>query len=196
MDNEGERQNTCKKFHFIIMWTPVWCMLLSTAVYTACRSCVNVNHLHLNIWTFYSYIYILVVYIYIYIFTLTWGQCKYLSNTLPWFCVNVWECVKCLYYMPFMPIPSCKSILIRCGCIPKLNFVFLQLATLIGPSQKNHYTLIFPKHYHFVPIWDYGGVIPKNILKAHFALPHCLTTTFINSTTIILWLLLVAPTRA
>ncbi len=90
-----------------------------------------------------------------------------------------------LYYIPLVPIPSCKSILIRCGCIPKLNFIFLQFATLIGPSPKNHYTLIFPKHYHFLPIWDYGGFIPKNILKAHFALPHCFTTTFINSTTII-----------
>jgi hypothetical protein len=179
MDKQGERQNiSCKKFHFIIRRKSVLCVLFSTAVYMACKSCVN--HLHLHIWTFFLTLIFLSC---IYIFTLTWGQCKYLSNTLTWFCVNVQECVKCIYYIPLMPIPSCKSILIRRECIPKLYFIFLQSTTLIGPSQKNHYTLIFPKHYHFLPIWDYGGVIPKNILKAHF-LPHCMTTTFINSTTI------------
>jgi hypothetical protein len=88
-----ERQNAnCKKFHFIIRPKSVSCVLLSTAIYMACKS--RVNHLHLHIWTFYSYTYILVMCVYI--FTLRWGQCKYLSNTLTWFCVNVWECV-CVY---------------------------------------------------------------------------------------------------
>jgi hypothetical protein len=49
------------------------------------------------------------------------------------------------------------------------------------PLTKNHDTLIFPKHYHFLPMWDYGGVIPRNILNAHFASHHCLSLTFMNS---------------
>jgi len=31
---------------------------------------------------------------------------------------------KCIYYIFLMTIPSCKSILISCECIPKLNFIF------------------------------------------------------------------------
>jgi hypothetical protein len=45
---------------------------------------------------------------------------------------------------------------------------------------KNNGILILPKHYHFLSIWDCdGGVIPRNILNAHFASPHCLNITFI-----------------
>ncbi len=38
----------------------------------------------------------------------------------------------CMYCIPVMIIPSYKSILISCGCFPKLNFYFY----LIGPLQK------------------------------------------------------------
>ncbi len=115
MDKQGERQNnSCKKFHFIIRpKSGRVCYCLQPYIR-------HVNHLHLHIWTFYLYIYILVVYIY--------------TFTLTSFCVNVWECVKCIYYIPLMAMPSCKSILIRFGCIPKLNLIFLQSTTLIGPS--------------------------------------------------------------
>ncbi len=45
---------------------------------------------------------------------------------------------------------------------------------------KNNGNFILPKHYHFLSIWDYvGGVIPRNILNAHFASLHCLNITFI-----------------
>jgi hypothetical protein len=57
------------------------------------------------------------------------------------------------------------------GASPKLYFLFfLQLATLIGPSQrKNHDTFNTPQILaFFYPIWNYGG-----------ALPHCLSRTFI-----------------
>jgi hypothetical protein len=65
-----------------------------------------------------------------------------------------------------MTILSCKSILISCQCIPKLNFIFLQWTILILPK-------------HFLPIWDYSGVISGNILNAHFVPPHCLSRTLI-----------------
>ncbi len=32
---------------------------------------------------------------------------------------------KCRYYILLMTMPSCKSILISCGCIPSFNFLFL-----------------------------------------------------------------------
>jgi len=38
---------------------------------------------------------------------------------------------KCMYYIPLMTMPSCKSILIRSRRIPKFNFIFLQYVTLI-----------------------------------------------------------------
>jgi hypothetical protein len=37
--------------------------------------------------------------------------------------------------------------------------------------------LILPKHS--LPIWDYNGVISRNILNAHFVPPHCLNRTII-----------------
>jgi hypothetical protein len=40
---------------------------------------------------------------------------------------------KCIYHIPLMTISCCKSISIRCECIPKLNFIILQLAL-----KKNH----------------------------------------------------------
>jgi hypothetical protein len=110
-------------------------------------------------------------------------KCKYLH--LYCCCVYVYFYIymalcKCLYYIFLMIIPSCKSILISCECISKLN-VFLIMDHFDWPFTKNHDTLIFPKHYHFLPMWDYGGVIPRNILNAHFASPHCLSSTFMNS---------------
>jgi hypothetical protein len=49
-------------------------------------------------------------------------------------CFGVCKC-KWIYYLPFMTIVFWKSMVIGCGCIPKLK-LFLQWATLIGPSQK------------------------------------------------------------
>jgi len=82
MDKQWERQNnSCKKFHFIIRrQSGRVCCCLQPYIR-------HVNHLHLHIWTFYLYIYILVVYIY--------------TSTLTSFCVNVWECVKCIYLHTF-----------------------------------------------------------------------------------------------
>jgi len=58
-----------------------------------------------------------------------------------------WEVlVYILYTVCLMIIPSCKFILISCECILKLNFFFLQWTILIGPSQKNHDTLLLLKH--------------------------------------------------
>ncbi len=77
-----------------------------------CKSSASVNHLHLHVQTFYTYIYIA--------FPKCFGACK------------------CIYYIPLMTIPFCKSILISCGCIPKLKFIFifLQWASLIDLSQN------------------------------------------------------------
>jgi len=98
--------------------------------------------------------------------------CKYLGTC------------KCIYYIPFMTLPSCKSIIISCACKPKLNYLFIYLFIICnGPLwfilyKKNHDILILSKHFSiFLTIWDYGGVILRNILNAHFAPLHCLSTT-------------------
>jgi hypothetical protein len=81
-----------------VWFVPMLCMYMLIPIYTTCKSCANVNQLHLYVWTFYTYIYNVVVYICFP--TLTWGQCKYLSNTFTWTCVNVlrvYMC-KCIYY--------------------------------------------------------------------------------------------------
>ncbi len=84
---------------------------------------------------------------------------------------------KCIYFTFLMIIPSCKSILISYECIPKLNFILFAMGQFDWSFTKHHNTLILPKHY--IPIWAYGGAIPRNILNSHFAPPHCLSTTFI-----------------
>jgi hypothetical protein len=71
------------------------------------------------------------------VFTLTWGQCKYLSNTFYIISCNCFLVCKCMYYIPLVTIPSYKSILIKSRHIPKFNFIFLQHVILIGPWKKN-----------------------------------------------------------
>jgi len=51
-----------------------------------------------------------------------------------------WDVYLYVYDISLMTIPSYKSILISCGCFSKLNFIFLQWGSLIGPLQK---TMIF-----------------------------------------------------
>ncbi len=70
------------------------------------------------------HVYYTYIHIYIHIYTYT-TMCK---------CFGVCKC-KWIYYLPFMTIVFKISMLIGCGCIPKLK-LFLQWATLIGPSQK------------------------------------------------------------
>jgi hypothetical protein len=78
-------------------------------------------------------------------------------------------------------MPSCKFIIINCVCNPKLYFIlFIVMGHFDSSFAKNHDTfLICSEHVlHFIlPIWDYGGVILRNILNAHFAPLHCLSTT-------------------
>jgi hypothetical protein len=50
----------------------------------------------------------------------------------------------------------------------QIFILFLQWATLIALHKKNDDILKLPKHMHFLPIWDHGGVIPRNILNKHF----------------------------
>jgi hypothetical protein len=67
-----------------------------------------------------------------------------------------------MYYISLMTILSWKSILTNYKFNPKLNFIFLQWATLIDRSHKKyHDTLILLIH-------DHVGVIPRNILNAQF----------------------------
>jgi len=110
----------------------------------------------LPIWT--SYIYIIVMYKFFFnIYTYT-TSCK---------CFGA---CKRIYHILFMIIPSWKSILINCGCIPPLNYILLQWATLIGPSQKNYDILIFLKISIF---YQYGTmmVLFQKISWMHI-LPH------------------------
>jgi hypothetical protein len=93
---------------------------------------------------------------------------------------------KCIYYILSMSIPFYKSILISCGCIPKLFvclffFFGVQWAIFISPSQKITMLWYSPNINIFLPMWDYVGTIPRNILEAHFALFHCLNITFISN---------------
>jgi hypothetical protein len=59
------------------------------------------------------------------------------------------------------------------------NYYFFAMSHFDCPSQKNDDILKLPKHMHFLPIWNYGGVIPRNILNKHFTPLHCLNKTFI-----------------
>ncbi len=123
------------------------------------------------------------------VFTLTLLLCVYIhiythlhkatyTNTRPR--VNVLGHVSVsVYYILLMTIPSCKSILISCECIPKPNYYFFVMGQFDWPFTKNHDTLILSKHQHFLPIWDYGGVVPRIILNVHFAPPHCSSRTSI-----------------
>ncbi len=84
-----------------------------------------------------------------------------------------------MYYITLVIIFPCKSILISCACISKVNFIFLTTGHFDWAFTKNHDVFIFLKHQHFLPIWDYGDIIPKNILNAHFVPPHSLSRIFI-----------------
>ncbi len=56
----------------------------------------------------------------------------------------------------------------------KLNLLLFCNGSLDWPFTKNNATI-----NSFLSRWDYSGVIPRNILHAHFASHHCLSTTFI-----------------
>ncbi len=76
---------------------------------------------------------------------------KYYSNMK--FCIKkdtITTKCKCVYYISLMTILSCKSILISCWCILKLNFIlFFEGSTLIGLSQKIHDIFILPNINNF-----------------------------------------------
>jgi hypothetical protein len=55
----------------------------------------------------------------------------------------------CMYYIPLMNMGSYKSILISCGCFWKLNFIFLQWATLVGLLQKKSWYFDIPQTLAF-----------------------------------------------
>jgi hypothetical protein len=59
---------------------------------------------------------------------------------------------------------------------PKAQFVLFAMGHFDWPFTKNH-NISLPKQEHFLSIWDYGDIILKYILNAHFAhiLPHVIT---------------------
>jgi len=114
----------------------VLCVYMSIVGYMAYKSHVNGNHLHLHIRTFYSYI----VVVYIFYLHLHKANVNICQIHLHSSCKCFGMC-KCIYYIPLVTIPSCKSILVSYGCMFWWVF-FLVMGHLVGLS---------PKHYEFLP---------------------------------------------
>ncbi len=91
----------------------------------------------------YIYTHLHCCYVCIYIYTLTQGNIH--KYTAPCKCFGACKC-KCIYYILLMTIPSCKSILISCECIPKPNYYYFVMGQFDWPFTKNQDTLMLPKH--------------------------------------------------
>jgi hypothetical protein len=61
----------------------------------------------------------------------------------------------------------------------KAQFFFLSNWPLSLAFHKKSWYFDTPQTLAFLLVWDYVGVIPRNILNVHFAPPHCLNKTFI-----------------
>jgi hypothetical protein len=87
---------------------------------------------------------------------------------------------KCINYIPWTITPSCKSMLISCECILKLNFFFFwQWATLISPSQK----IMILWYYLNISIFnEYGTMV---ILFQGIFLMHIVPHLFLSRTFIL-----------
>jgi len=103
-------------------------------IWYVCKSHVNVNHLCLHVWTFYIYTYIVAMYICVHshLHETNVNMCQ-INLHGPMKCIGV---CKCIYYIPLMTIPSCKSILINCECIPKFFFFFVVVGHFDWPFTK------------------------------------------------------------
>ncbi len=76
--------------------------------------------------------------------------------------------------IPLMIILSCKSILISCGASQSSIIYICNGALWFAYQKQSWYFNIAQTLAFFLPMWDYGGAISRNILNAHFASPHCL----------------------
>jgi hypothetical protein len=79
------------------------------------------------------------------------------------------EVCKCINYIPWMIIPSCKSMLISCECIVNLNFIFCNGPLSSALHKKSWYFDIIQTLAFFLRIWDNGDTISRNIFNAHCA---------------------------